>query len=43
MVTCLFNGLESVQTFTPVAGLELSIDAYIQSASQWFRIWSFIF
>ena len=29
------SGVVSVQTFTPVAGLELSIDAYIQSASQW--------
>ena len=29
------SGLISVQTFSPVAGLELSIDAYIQSATQW--------
>ena len=29
------SGVVSVQTFTHVAGLELSIDAYIQSASQW--------
>ena len=29
------SGLVSSQTFTPTAGLQLSVDAYIQSASQW--------
>lgn len=29
------SGVVSKQTFTPVAGLQLSVDAYIQSASQW--------